>query len=88
MNDKPYLYFDEPTSGLDLSNMQIIRNLIKKQAENGSIAFVITHDYEFALSLFTSLIIINDDKTITRVTKEEFNDELLLNLFDVEEELE
>ena len=52
MCDMPFLYFDEPTSGLDAENMQLVRETIKAQAEKGCVAFIITHDYEFAASLF------------------------------------
>ena len=81
-----FLFFDEPTSGLDAKNMELVRDTIKQRAANGCISFVITHDYEFAAALFTSLLIIKDDHTIERVKPEKYTPDLLLKIFELEDE--
>lgn len=85
MSHMPVLYFDEPTSGLDAKNMRLVQEIIRQQAEKGSIAFVITHDYEFAVSLLTSLLVIEDDHTIKRFTPNQYTPELLSEIFELEE---
>jgi len=85
MSDMPFLYFDEPTSGLDAENMKLVAETIKQQALAGKIAFVISHDYEFAVSLFTSLLIVKDDHTIKQVDTSQYTPTLLKKIFQVEE---
>ena len=85
MGDMPFLYFDEPTSGLDAENMQLVRETIKRQAENGCVVFVITHDYEFAATLFTSLLIVQDDHFVKRIAPEQYQSSILSKLFELEE---
>ena len=85
MSDVPFLYFDEPTSGLDADNMNLVRETIIEQAAAGKIAFVITHDYEFAASLFTSLLIVQDDHSIKRISPDKYTPEMLSKIFELEE---
>ena len=85
MCDMPFLYFDEPTSGLDAENMRLVRETIKRQAKNGCVAFVITHDYEFAVSLFTSLLIVQDDHSVKRIAPDQYQPSILSKLFELEE---
>lgn len=85
MSDSSLLFLDEPTSGLDYENMKLVRNEIMKQASHNKIIFVITHDYEFASSLFTSLLVINEDQTITSITPEQYQPELLSTIFKMED---
>ncbi len=85
MSDSSLLFFDEPTSGLDSQNMKLIRSEIIEQASHNKIIFVITHDYEFASSLFTSLLVINEDQTITRIPPEQYQPELLSTIFKMED---
>ena len=85
MGDMPFLYFDEPTSGLDAENMQLVRETIKRQAENGCVVFVITHDYEFAVTLFTSLLIVQADHFAHRIAPEQQHTTILSKLVDLEE---
>ena len=80
-----FLYFDEPTSGLDAENMQLVRKTIIEQAGKGCISFVITHDYEFAAALFTSLLIVQDDHHIKRIAPEQYHPSILSKLFELEE---
>lgn len=44
--------------------MKIVQTEIKKLAEGGACVFVITHDYEFAAELFSSLLLLQEDGTI------------------------
>ena len=85
MSDSFFLFFDEPTSGLDAENMKLVRELMLEQASHGKILFVITHDYEFASSLFTSLLVINEDHTISRISPEKYHPEKLIKTFKLEE---
>jgi energy-coupling factor transport system ATP-binding protein len=45
------IIFDEPTSGLDYANMQKIKEAIGLLKNSGKTVLVITHDYEFLLSV-------------------------------------
>ena len=85
MSDAPFLYFDEPTSGLDAENMKLVSETITEQAAAGKIAFVSTHDYEFAASLFTSLLVVQDDHSIKRISPDEYRSETLSKIFELEE---
>ena len=85
MGEKKLLIFDEPTSGLDAENMQLVRKTIKRQAENGCVVFVVTHDYEFAAALFTSLLIVQDDHSVKRIAPEQYQSSILSKLFELEE---
>lgn len=85
MCDMPYLYFDEPTSGLDAENMRLVGKIIQQRAKEGGIAFVITHDYEFAAAIFTSLLIVQDDHSIERITPEQYTPDILSEIFELEE---
>ena len=84
-NSWSFLYFDEPTSGLDAENMKLVSETITEQAAAGKIAFVITHDYEFAASLFTSLLVVQDDHSIKRISPDEYRSETLSKIFELEE---
>lgn len=85
MCDMPFLYFDEPTSGLDAENMQLVRETMKGQAKKGCVAFVITHDYEFAAALFTSLLIVQEDHSVKRIAPDQYQPSVLSNIFKLEE---
>lgn len=81
MSDAPFLYLDEPTSGLDAANMHKVQQAIRKFAEDGRCVFVITHDYEFAASVFTSLLIINEGGFINRISPEQYQPTKLYQYF-------
>lgn len=85
MSDSSLLFLDEPTSGLDSENMKLVRSEIIEQASHNKIIFVITHDYEFASSLFTSLLVINENQTVTRIPPEQYQPELLSTIFKMED---
>ena len=81
MSDAPFLYLDEPTSGLDATNMHKVQQAIQKFAEDGRCVFVITHDYEFAVSVFTSLLIINEGGSVHRISPEQYQPTQLYQYF-------
>ncbi len=83
MNRQPFLYLDEPTSGLDAENMRHVREEIRKLAADGACVFVITHDYEFAAELFSSLLLLQDDGTIQYVSPAEYKPEDLAQYFQI-----
>lgn len=85
MSDKAFLYFDEPTSGLDAANMRLVSETIGEQAASGKTAFVITHDYEFALSVFNSLLIVCEDRSIRRLPPGRYTPAILSEFFNLEE---
>lgn len=81
MSGKKFLFFDEPTSGLDAENMKLVRKEIIRQAADGCICFVITHDYEFAASLFTSALSIDDDGLVHQIPKEDYSPSILTKYY-------
>lgn len=83
MNRLPLLYLDEPTSGLDAENMKIVQTEIKKLAEGGACVFVITHDYEFAAELFSSLLLLQEDGTIQYLSPDKYKPENLAQYFQI-----
>jgi energy-coupling factor transport system ATP-binding protein len=56
------IFFDEPTSGLDGCNMINVTKQLKELANNGKIVFVVTHDYEFLISVCTRVLHLMDGK--------------------------
>lgn len=81
MSGKKLLFFDEPTSGLDAENMNLVQKKIIRQASDGCLCFVITHDYEFAANLFTSVLIINDDGLVHQIPKEDYSPSVLTKYY-------
>lgn len=83
MHCLPFCYLDEPTSGLDAKNMKIVQEEIKKLADRGTCVFVITHDYELAANLFTSLLLLQEDCTIQYISPDEYKPENLAQYFQI-----
>ena len=54
--------FDEPTSGLDAENMKRVGGIIQDMADRGTVAFVITHDYELLINACQRVIHIQNGK--------------------------
>lgn len=50
------IFFDEPTSGLDKNSMDLVSKNILEIADLEKTVFVISHDYEFLLSLCNRII--------------------------------
>lgn len=57
--------FDEPTSGLDYGSMKSVCDLIESITGKENASIVITHDYEFVLSICNRIVLLEDGK-ITR----------------------
>ena len=56
--------FDEPTSGLDYQSMQKVCDLIDSITGNKNASIIITHDYEFILSVCNRVILLEDGKIL------------------------
>ena len=56
--------FDEPTSGLDYESMQKVCDLIDSVTGNKNASIIITHDYEFILSVCNRVILLEDGKIL------------------------
>ena len=56
--------FDEPTSGLDYESMQKVCDLIDSITGNKNASIIITHDYEFILSVCNRVILLEDGKIL------------------------
>lgn len=72
MHNTNLLFLDEPTSGLDAANMNKVSNIIRKLAKENRSIFVITHDYEFALQTFDSILYFNEDSTVCKIPLSEY----------------
>ena len=55
-NHSKILFLDEPTSGLDKHSMDLVSKSILTEAKAGRLIFVISHDYEFLLSVCNRII--------------------------------
>lgn len=55
-NNCKILFLDEPTSGLDKHSMDLVSKSILTAANAGRLIFVISHDYEFLLSVCNRII--------------------------------
>ena len=56
--------FDEPTSGLDYESMQKVCGLIDSITGNKNASIIITHDYEFILSVCNRVVLLEDGKIL------------------------
>lgn len=65
MREAKLLFLDEPTSGLDGQNMLMVSTIIRELAAEGRCLFVISHDYEFAVSTFDKILYLSGDGEIT-----------------------
>lgn len=61
---KKILFFDEPTSGLDFSHMLQVCKLIKNLQTPDTFLFIITHDYEFIVTICDRIIHMEDGKLV------------------------
>lgn len=71
VHDPQILILDEPTSGVDLESRLIMRNLIKKLADEDKIIFLSSHDLNEVQKLCTNLIILNKGEKMFDGTLEE-----------------
>lgn len=68
------IFFDEPTSGLDKCSMELVSKSILKISNQDKALIVISHDYEFLLSVCNRIVyfkngIVNDDFKLDDNTK-------------------
>lgn len=56
--------FDEPTSGLDYESMQKVCDLIDSVTGNKNASIIITHDYEFILSVCNRIVLLENGKIL------------------------
>lgn len=62
--NKRFNVFDEPTSGLDYESMQKVCDLIDSVTGNKNASIVITHDYEFILSVCNRIVLLENGKIL------------------------
>lgn len=77
MHRLPFVYLDEPTSGLDAENMLEVSLAIREMADSGSCMFVITHDYEFAAGLFTSVLLFEEGGFVEYIPSDQYTPAVL-----------
>lgn len=82
MSKTPFIFLDEPTSGLDAFNMKKVQQAIRRLAASGSCVFVVTHDYEFAADVFTSLLVLTENK-VTYFDSDTYQSEQLQQYFNL-----
>ncbi|GAA5819338.1 MAG: Pseudogene of multidrug ABC transporter, ATPase component [Methanobrevibacter sp. CfCl-M3] len=68
------LILDEPTNGIDLESKVLMRNLIKKFADENKTVFFSSHDLEEVQKVCTNLAIINKGEKIFDGTLNELKD--------------
>jgi len=85
MSKKPFIFLDEPTSGLDAFNMKKVQQAIRRLAASGACVFVITHDYEFAADVFTSLLVMKEN-TVTYFNSDTYQSEHSQQYFNLQED--
>ncbi|MBC6714214.1 energy-coupling factor ABC transporter ATP-binding protein [Treponema sp. Marseille-Q3903] len=54
------IFFDEPTSGLDKNSMDLVSNSILEISDTNKTLFIISHDYEFLLSVCNRIVYFKD----------------------------
>lgn len=69
--DPQILVFDEPTAGQDLLQKIRIADLIKKLVDKGKTIVVVTHDVEFAATIFDRIVILSHGQIIADGTPAE-----------------
>lgn len=57
--------FDEPTSGLDYENMQKVCELMDSVTGKENASVIITHDYEFIVSVCNRAVLLEDGKIVS-----------------------
>ena len=55
-SESKVIFFDEPTSGLDKNSMDLVSKSILGISDADKVLFVISHDYEFLLSVCNRII--------------------------------
>jgi ribose transport system ATP-binding protein len=77
--DPDILIFDEPTRGIDIGARHEIYMLMKELAEQGKGILMVSSDMEELLGMSDRLIILHEGSMTGEISKNEFNQELVLN---------
>ena len=64
LRNKVLNVFDEPTSGLDYDSMQKVSDFIDAATGNSNASIIITHDYEFIVSVCNRVILLENGKIV------------------------
>lgn len=75
LNDPQLLILDEPLTGLDPQSSYLLKELMKKRAQEGKSVFFSTHVLEVAEKLCDQIIIINKGKIIYTGTLQALKDQ-------------
>ena len=59
-SESTVIFFDEPTSGLDKNSMDLVSNSILEISDTDKTLFIISHDYEFLLSVCNRIVYFQD----------------------------
>jgi ribose transport system ATP-binding protein len=76
--DPDILIFDEPTRGIDIGARHEIYMLMKELAEQGKGILMVSSDMEELLGMADRLIILHEGNMTGEISKNEFNQELVL----------
>lgn len=71
MRKPKVIFLDEPTVGLDAKSAKILKELLKKYAEQGTMIFLTTHILEIAEKMCDRIAIINQGSKIAEGTIDE-----------------
>ena len=71
MRKPKVIFLDEPTVGLDAKSAKILKELLKKYAEQGATIFLTTHILEIAEKMCDRIAIINKGSKIAEGTMDE-----------------
>lgn len=83
MRKPEVLFLDEPTVGLDAKSAKILKELLKKYADEGTTIFMTTHILEIAEKMCDRVAIINKGKVIAESTVKELKERYGTSLEDV-----
>lgn len=75
------MFYDEPTSGLDYTGMANFCTLVRKNAKNHKITFIITHDLELISGACTHVLHLEKGQTIETYALDENGHEKLADFF-------
>jgi len=71
MRKPQVIFLDEPTVGLDARSSKILKDLLRKMADNGATIFLTTHVLEIAQKMCDKIGILDDGKLLAEGTMEE-----------------
>ncbi len=83
MRKPEVLFLDEPTVGLDAKSAKILKELLKKYAEEGTTVFMTTHILEIAEKMCDKIAIINKGHIIAEATVTELKEKYGQSLEDI-----